>query len=180
MTSLPDLLHRITSAEAELHRATAALNDAVSEAREAGATWQQVGDALGVSRQAAAQRFTPHDATGTEVPGHIAEDLRANTEQLFSALASANYPTVYSFMTYTTGRLLSQRKLARVWQQVIEACGSYQAVKRTVVERYGRNFLLTFRLQHNHGQPVGQIMFNPKLKMTGMMIFNDDSAELPW
>jgi hypothetical protein len=34
-----------------------ALYDAVQEARAAGRTWQEIGDVLGVSRQAAQQRF---------------------------------------------------------------------------------------------------------------------------
>lgn len=33
------------------------LGDAVDDARQAGASWQQIGDALGVSKQAAQQRF---------------------------------------------------------------------------------------------------------------------------
>lgn len=180
MPSLTDLLNRITSAEAELHRATAALDDSVADARAAGATWQQVGDAIGISKQAAAQRFTPHSDAEDAVPSHIEEDLGVITRDFFNAWARNDTDAMYAHMTYTTGRLLPRRKMARVWQTVLEACGPYRSLKRLVVERYHRDYLVTFRLDHGNGEPVGQIMFNTKLKMTGMMIFNDDSAELPW
>jgi hypothetical protein len=36
----------------------------VNAARRSGATWEQIGDALGVSRQAAQQRYGQHDNDG--------------------------------------------------------------------------------------------------------------------
>lgn len=48
------LLETIVSARRELDRMEF---EAVQVVREAGATWEDIGDALGISRQAARQRF---------------------------------------------------------------------------------------------------------------------------
>ena len=53
---------QIVAAQASLNQAEQDLRDAVAAAREAGDSWTLVGAALGVSKQAAAQRF------GTRLP----------------------------------------------------------------------------------------------------------------
>ncbi|MDV7192608.1 hypothetical protein [Mycolicibacterium fortuitum] len=50
-------MRRIAAAATALTNAEAELNTAVAEARKAGDTWAMVGTALGISRQAAYQRF---------------------------------------------------------------------------------------------------------------------------
>ncbi|ORA24911.1 hypothetical protein [Mycobacterium aquaticum] len=50
-------MRRIAAAAKALDGAEAELNEAVTEAREAGDTWAMIGTALGISRQAAYQRF---------------------------------------------------------------------------------------------------------------------------
>jgi hypothetical protein len=54
----------ITSAADKQLAAAAALNRSVREARRAGLSWTQVGEALGISKQAAQQRFAA--TTGKE------------------------------------------------------------------------------------------------------------------
>ncbi len=50
-------IQRVKDAARHLERAESDLRASVARARERGATWQQVGDALGISRQAAHERF---------------------------------------------------------------------------------------------------------------------------
>ncbi len=52
-------LHQLIAAAQALAHAEHHLNDAVRLARRAGASWGQIGDALGVTRQAAQQRWSP-------------------------------------------------------------------------------------------------------------------------
>lgn len=64
MTS-PDrnqLLEVVGGASTAFEAARAALHDAVRAALDDGATWSDIGDVLGVSRQAAFQRFGPKRA----------------------------------------------------------------------------------------------------------------------
>lgn len=51
------LLHEVATALSGLALAERVLRDRVRDARRAGATWAEVGDALGVTRQAAQHRF---------------------------------------------------------------------------------------------------------------------------
>lgn len=50
-------LARLAEAADNLAQAEAALNDAANQARQAGASWAHIGDAAGISRQAAQQRW---------------------------------------------------------------------------------------------------------------------------
>lgn len=50
-------IQRVKDAARHLGRAESDLRTSVARARERGATWQQIGDALGISRQAAHERF---------------------------------------------------------------------------------------------------------------------------
>ena len=57
------LMDAVTTAARDNKRAETALHDAVRQAREAGIPWAMIGTALGVSRQAAQERFS-HPAPG--------------------------------------------------------------------------------------------------------------------
>ena len=50
-------LVRLSDAARRLADAAAALDEAASDARRAGASWAQIGDAAGLTRQAAQQRW---------------------------------------------------------------------------------------------------------------------------
>lgn len=68
MTS-PDkssLLATVAGASVTLDEAREALNQAVHKALDGGATWAEVGEVLGVSRQAAFQRFGPKQVTSPD------------------------------------------------------------------------------------------------------------------
>jgi hypothetical protein len=52
------MLSKYADEAREVERLTA---DWVQKARDAGASWQQIGDALGVTRQAAQQRYGRND-----------------------------------------------------------------------------------------------------------------------
>ena len=57
------LMDAVATAARDNKRAETALHDAVRQAREAGVPWAIIGTALGVSRQAAQERFS-HPAPG--------------------------------------------------------------------------------------------------------------------
>ena len=78
-----------TQALADLHgaamaakRADEELREAVADAREAGATWREIGDLLGVSKQWAWERFGPDNreraarGPAVSVPRYVPPSLR--------------------------------------------------------------------------------------------------------
>lgn len=62
----PSLLAMVDAASAALDVAREALHQAVHNALDGGATWSEVGEVLGVSRQAAFQRFGPKQAASPD------------------------------------------------------------------------------------------------------------------
>lgn len=66
MTTRTDALGAIIDADRDTLTAQHRLWDAVQEARRQGASWTEVGQALGVTRSAAQQRF------GKPAPGRLA------------------------------------------------------------------------------------------------------------
>lgn len=62
-------LRRIGLALREVDTAEAELREAVAAARSAGYTWAQIGMVLGVSRQAAHERFAEHTPQSSSRPG---------------------------------------------------------------------------------------------------------------
>lgn len=178
---MKDSLNRLKQAQAQALEANARVDEAVAEARATGATWQQIGTILNISKQAASQRYgaatTVYNARSLDT---IQKELNQLTEELFAALNHGDYERTHSLMTYVTARLLSKRKISGVWQQVLDVCGSFIEVHKTVTEYKGNDYILTYRLRHTNGEPVGQISFNKTHKITGMVIFNDDSTPLPW
>ena len=57
VSTAPDYLDLIRRSQAAANTAEQLLKECVQQARDAGHTWQQIGDLLGVTRQAAFQRF---------------------------------------------------------------------------------------------------------------------------
>lgn len=68
------LLAELSVATAAFQSARRALDDAVERARAAGASWSEVGQVVGMTRQGAFQRFGPvrsrHDGPGLGKGGH--------------------------------------------------------------------------------------------------------------
>lgn len=55
--SKPDLLDTIKSVNTSIQMCREDINRLVTQARQEGHTWKQIGDALGITRQAAHQRY---------------------------------------------------------------------------------------------------------------------------
>ena len=78
----PHLLEVVSGASATFEAARVALHEAVRAALDDGATWSDIGEVLGVSRQAAFQRFGPKQARGESVTtDHVDHRTVAPPEQ---------------------------------------------------------------------------------------------------
>lgn len=71
-----DALARVAEAESEIERWTRERARAIVDARGAGVPWQMIGDAVGVSRQAAWSAYSRLTATVDEIAGQsdLSED----------------------------------------------------------------------------------------------------------
>lgn len=170
----------LREAQRAVDQATARLEEEVGKARTAGLTWQQIGGALGITKQAASQRFNRPPIYNEKAIEQIEKELLLIAEEAFAALAHSDFERLHSLMTYVAARLLSKRKLAKTWEAVTETCGQFIELSNSRLELSGTGYVLTYRLRHRRGEPVGQFTFNNRKQITGWVIFNDDSAELPW
>src|SRR3954462_13829044 len=112
---------------------------AVDTARAAGCTWQQVGDVLGTSRQAAFQRFGhPVDPrTGRAMDRTTLERADALALELFTALAAGRWEDVRRDFDPTMAEALPAAKLADTWATVVGTVGAYEREGEPFVRRQG-------------------------------------------
>lgn len=75
------LLELVAAASTAFEAARAALHDAVRRALDEGATWSEIGDVLGVSRQAAFQRFGPKQAREGLATEHFDDRVDGRAEE---------------------------------------------------------------------------------------------------
>lgn len=162
------------------------LRNSVETARVRGASWQQIGDAFGVSRQAVYKRFgapETHDSRG-EIMNKPIVDLQARTEAVFQMLSEDNYAGVKELMTFSCSRVLTKKKVTAVWNQVVAATGPLTSCTDTVTQTSdGRNVILQqinqllsgglvgqTMLNHEAGEWLGRVAYNGSGKITGMLI----------
>jgi len=187
-----DQIRGIRHADELVRRSRELLQEAVSTARSRDVSWQEIGDALGVSRQAAFKRFgTKGEGETMAAPGI---DLTDRTSEVFAHLDAGDYEAVRAHMTYTCGRALTKRKLMGVWDQVRSESGRLDAcVEATVQTADGSTPLAKFAnrhlstgaivqvtLRHEAGEWIGRVAYNGSGRITGILIAPPGSRDLPF
>lgn len=182
----------IRRADELVRRSHERLSELVSAARSHGVSWQAIGDALDVSRQAAFKRFGTKDE-GEKMTDQTT-DLLDRTSDVFAQLDAGDYDAVRAHMTYTCGRALSKRKLMSVWDQVRSDSGQLEACVdvtvqtpdgRTALSKLANRHLSTgaivqATLQHEAGDWIGRVAYNGAGKITGILIAPPGSRDLPF
>jgi hypothetical protein len=141
-----------------------AMREAVARARAAGATWQEVGDALGASRQAAFQRFgrpaaPPVDPAAGEravrvlldlLDGRVAPVLRRFDERMAEALTEA--------------------RLRETLDRVTGLVGAYRGMGEPFAHRAGDLTVVRVPLRFEAGEMTAQVTFDPTWRIAGLFI----------
>lgn len=84
--------------------ASALLDAAVTSARSAGLSWDAIGESLGMSRQAAQQRFGPRDPQG-EPPSRMSETRTLRGLTAFNEMAALNRAGKFGWHSVENGIL---------------------------------------------------------------------------
>ena len=188
----PDAAAAVAVAVGIERAAEAHLRSAVAAARAAGVSWQLIGEALGISRQAAFKRFGSAAAleTGGELMTQPVVNLEERTEEVFRMLSKGDYAGVKALMTFTCSRTLTRKKVMQVWDGVVEQTGALESLSNTVIQTAdGRNIVLQqinqllggglvgqTQLNHEAGEWIGRVAYNGSGKITGMLIVHPMSA----
>lgn len=177
--------------------AQAHLESSVAVARVRGVSWQDIGNAFGITRQAAFKRFGTASTTdiGEETMGNPLIDLTSRTEDIFMHLSKGDYSSVKSLMTFTCSRLLTKKRVMSVWDQVVADSGAFESCSNTIIQTAdGTNVVaqklnqylgggLTGQTQINHeaGEWLGRVAYNGAGKVTGILIVHPmQASNLPF
>ncbi len=168
-------LHGAIAARAEAEKALAAAVDAV---RAAGGTWQDVGTALGTSRQAAFQRFgRPVDPrTGVEMDRTVLEGAGDRAIAIFTALAAGDWELARADFDPTMVAALSATKLADTWATVVGAVGAYERPGEPFARRQGELTVVDVPLAFEAGDMTGRVALRPDGQVAGLFVLTPAAA----
>lgn len=157
---------RVQAAADDLVRAV------VHQARQDGATWQVIGDALGVSRQAAFQRHgrpidprTGEPMNTTPLPG-VAE----LAVSVIGDLASGRWTGVTDRFDPAMREGLPEDALAAAWAQIIGLSGAFEERGEPRVTRAGDVTVTDTPLSFEAGDHTARIAFRDDRTIAGLHI----------
>jgi hypothetical protein len=151
---------------------------AVQQAREAGHTWQEIGDVLGVSRQAAFQRYgKPIDPrTGTAMPTDPLPGAEELARTVVDDLAHARWAAIRSCFDAPMHDRLTEEGLAEAWAHIIGLAGAYQSHGATETTRAGDFTTTNTPLAFEAGDFVARITFRDDQTIAGLFILDADKC----
>jgi hypothetical protein len=160
---------RIQSAADDVVRAV------VQQARERGATWQTIGDALGVSRQAAFQRYgKPIDPrTGEPMNTTPLDDAAQLARSVVDDLAAGRWERVTERFDPTMRDGLSEDALAAAWAQIVGTSGAFEGQDDPVVTRAGDLTVTNTPLSMEAGDYTARIAFRDDRTIAGLHILSE-------
>jgi hypothetical protein len=143
-----------------------AIHTFVSDARQAGHTWQEIGELLAISRQAAQQRFGRAPDAGDPEEARLGQRAVEIVQQLAQhdwTAASADWdPTMRAKLPLT--------ELAATWDQVTANAGPLTAAGRPSVSRRGPFLVCEVPLVFEHGPMRARVSFNRSGEVSGLFI----------
>lgn len=147
----------------------------VQDARRGGATWQVIGDALGVSRQAAFQRYgRPIDPrTGDPMSTTPLPDAAALASSAVEDLAAGRWSRVTAHFDPTMRDALSEDALAAAWAQIVGLSGAFEAHGAPEVARADDMTITETPLSMEAGDYTVRISYRDDRSIAGLYILPD-------
>lgn len=152
---------------------------AVVQAREADRTWQEIGDVLGVTRQAAFQRYgKPIDPrTGGVMSTSPLPEANELARTVIDDLAHARWAEVSARFDATMSERLADEGLAEAWAHLVGMAGAYEDHGATDAVRAADFTTTNTRLKFEAGDFVARITFRDDQTIAGLFILNPDAAD---
>lgn len=153
------------------------LGQAASNAHAAGLSWQDIGNQLGISRQAAFQRFSAAGGPGPVArrgEGQLLELARG----VFDALAAGRFAEVRASFTEPMAGQVTEPELAGVWNGCIASFGAYERMTAASVRHNGSMRVVHCSLVFADGILDGRIALDRSRRIGGLLI-TDPGFEPP-
>jgi hypothetical protein len=148
------------------------LRRSVDRARGSGHTWQEIGDVLGSSRQAAFQRFgRPVDPrTGRPMGEAIVEGAAERAIELLAECAAGRWKQVRRDFSDTMLAALDAAGIAAVWARVVGSVGRYERMGEPFVRQAGDLTVVDVPLHFEAGECLGQVSYDADWKVAGLYL----------
>lgn len=150
----------------------------VGQARQEGATWQVIGDALGVSRQAAFQRYgRPTDPrTGAPMTSPPLPEAAQLAIAVIDDLISGQWSRIAEQFDPTMRDGLSEDALAAAWTQVVGLSGALESQGQPEVLRAGDVTVTNTTLWLEAGDYTARIAFRDDQTIAGLHIIEGKAS----
>lgn len=155
-----------------------ALRLSVERARAAGHTWQELGDLLGVSRQAAFQRFgRPIDPrTGEPMSNAVLPQAGARATDLLIDWIEGRYEEVVADFDATMTQELPADKLAAAWAQLIGLVGVYERMEgEPLVRQLGDYTVVDVPMSFESAEMKGRVAYNADGQVAGLFVLTPET-----
>jgi hypothetical protein len=151
---------------------------AVEQARDAGCTWLEIGDILGISRQAAFQRFgKPVDPrTGEAMNTTPMPEAVTLAETVVDDFAQAKWGQIIARFDATMSAAVSDETLAVAWAQIIGSAGSYERRGEVEALRAGDLTITNTPMAFEAGDFTARITFRDDQSIAGLYIVPSETA----
>lgn len=174
-----DPLVAVASARRLSRAVDEALRAAVDRARQAGRTWQEVGDLLGTSRQAAFQRFgRPVDPrTGEPVQQHeLLPDAEERAVALLVDLIEGRLDDVRRDFDDKMLDLVDEERLRTTWAHIVASIGPYGGMGDPFVRALAEYTVVDLPLLFEAGDLVGRVSYRADGKISGLVLLRPEFA----
>jgi len=157
--------------------AAAALRLAVDQARAAGRTWQELGDVLGVTRQAAFQRFGhPVDPrTGQPMSEAMVPAAAERATQLMIDWIEGRYGQVTADFNQIMAEKMSADGLADAWAQLAGLVGRYEQMGEAAARQAGDLTIVDIPMTFEASEMKGRVVYDKDGKVTGLFVLAPDA-----
>src|SRR5215469_15835869 len=152
--------------------AAAALRLAVDQARASGRTWHELGDVLGVTRQAAFQRFGhPVDPrTGQPMSEAMIPAAAERATQLMIDWIEGRYQQVTAEFNQIMAEKMSADGLADAWAQLAGLVGRYEQMGEAAARQAGDLNFVDIPMTFEAGEMKGRVVYDKDGKVTGLFV----------
>lgn len=147
-------------------------------ARAAGCTWQEIGDAAGVTRQAAFQRFgRPIDPrTGEPMNRSMIAHVDVMATDVLDKIRAGDWAAVVDRFTETMAAGLDVDQLATAWASVIALGGEVEGLDTPFARMHGLYSVVDIGLRQEAGEYVFRVSFDEAGKIAGLFFLEPDAA----
>lgn len=178
LSGASDPLGLLRAAREVQDQAETLMTAAVQQARDAGRTWQEIGEVLGVTRQAAFQRYgKPIDPrTGDVMTTKPLPEAVELARTVIDDLTHCRWAEVSTRFDATMRDRLTDEGLAEAWAHIVGLAGAYERHGDTDAVRGGDFTTTNTLLSFEAGDFVARITFRDDQTIAGLYILNPDVA----